>query len=59
MVGDNRDSAVDSRYYGPVPLANLRSTPVFVYYSYDTEQGVDYLRAATAIRWRRLGTQIH
>ena len=55
MMGDNRDNSVDSRYYGPVPRANLRGTPMFVYYSYDPEQGVDYLRAVTAIRWRRIG----
>ena len=55
MMGDNRDNSVDSRYYGPVPRSNLRGTPMFVYYSYDPEQGIDYLRAVTAIRWRRLG----
>ena len=55
MMGDNRDDSVDSRYYGPVPRANLRGTPMFVYYSYDAEQGVDYLRAVTAIRWHRIG----
>ncbi len=55
MMGDNRDNSVDSRYYGPVPRANLRGTPMFVYYSYDSERGVDYIRAVTAIRWRRLG----
>lgn len=55
MVGDNRDNSVDSRYYGPVPRANLRGTPMFVYYSYDPERGVDYLRAVTSIRWRRIG----
>ena len=59
MMGDNRDDSVDSRYYGPVPRANLRGTPMFVYYSYDSERGIDYLRAVTAIRWRRLGTWIH
>ena len=58
MMGDNRDNSVDSRYYGPVPRANLRGTPMFVYYSYDPERGVDYFRAVTAIRWRRLGTWI-
>ncbi|HWH52688.1 MAG TPA: signal peptidase I [Gemmatimonadaceae bacterium] len=55
MMGDNRDDSVDSRYYGPVPRANLRGTPMFVYYSYDPEQGADYLRALTAIRWDRIG----
>ena len=55
MMGDNRDNSVDSRYYGPVPRANLLGTPMFVYYSYDPERGVDYFRAVTDIRWRRIG----
>jgi len=58
MMGDNRDNSVDSRYYGPVPRANVLGTPMFVYYSYDPERGVDYFRGLTAIRWRRLGTWI-
>ena len=58
MMGDNRDNSVDSRYYGPVPRANLRGTPMFVYYSYDPECGAGYICAATATRWRRLGTWI-
>ena len=58
MLGDNRDNSVDSRFYGPVPRASLRGTPTFVYYSYDPEVGADYIRAVTAIRWRRLGTWI-
>ena len=58
MMGDNRDDSIDSRYYGPVPRANLRGTPMFVYYSYDSERGLDYIRALTSIRWRRLGTWI-
>lgn len=59
MMGDNRDNSVDSRYYGPVPRANLRGTPMFVYYSYDPECGAAYLCAVTGIRWRRIGTWIH
>lgn len=55
MMGDNRDNSVDSRYYGPVPRANLRGRPTFIYYSYDPEQGHDFIRALTAIRWKRLG----
>jgi signal peptidase I len=58
MMGDNRDNSVDSRYYGPVPRANVRGTPMFVYYSYDPDRGLDYFRAATAIRWERLGAWI-
>lgn len=59
MMGDNRDNSVDSRFYGPVPRENLRGTPMFVYYSYEPEAGLDYFRAVTAIRWRRIGTWIH
>lgn len=58
MMGDNRDNSVDSRYYGLVSRRNLRGTPMFVYYSYDPEQGLDYFRAITEIRWRRLGEWI-
>lgn len=59
MMGDNRDNSVDSRFYGPVPRANLRGTPTFVFYSYDTMEGVEFVREVTEIRWRRLGTWIH
>jgi signal peptidase I len=55
MMGDNRDNSVDSRYYGPVPRANLRGTPMFIYHSYDPEQGHDYIRGLTEIRWDRIG----
>ncbi|MEO8622895.1 MAG: signal peptidase I [bacterium] len=58
MMGDNRDNSVDSRFYGPVPRGNVRGSPTFVYYSFDTEEGVEYVRAVTAIRWQRLGTWI-
>ena len=58
MMGDNRDNSVDSRYYGPVPRANLIGTPTFVYYSYDQNEGLDWFRAVTEIRWRRLGNWI-
>jgi signal peptidase I len=58
MMGDHRDNSVDSRYYGPVPRANVRGTPMFVYYAYDAEAGLDYFRAVTEIRWRRIGTWI-
>ena len=58
VMGDDRDDSVDSRCCGLVPRVNLRGTPMFVYYSYDPERGVDYARAVTAIRWRRLGVWI-
>ena len=58
MMGDNRDNSVDSRFYGFVPRRNVRGRPMFLYYSYDTNEGVEYVRAVTAIRWSRIGTWI-
>ena len=58
MMGDNRDDSVDSRYYGLVPRRNIRGSTMFVYYSYDPTEGVEYVRALTEIRWMRLGTWI-
>ena len=54
MLGDNRHSSKDSRYWGLVPRRNVRGKPLFVYYSFDPEcgSGVCFL---TDIRWRRIG----
>jgi len=35
VMGDNRDDSEDSRYFGPVPLANIVGEPVLIYWSYD------------------------
>lgn len=55
MMGDNRDNSVDSRYYGPVPRANLRGTPMFIYYSYEPDCRTGFACAVTGIRFRRIG----
>lgn len=55
MLGDNRYDSKDSRYWGFVPRKNFRGRPLFVYYSYDTEAGLDYFRVLTEIRWHRIG----
>jgi signal peptidase I len=55
MMGDNRYNSKDSRYWGFVPRKNVRGRPLFVYYSYDTEEGLDYFRIITEVRWRRIG----
>jgi signal peptidase I len=39
-MGDNRDSSLDSRYWGFVPRENIMGKPLIIYWSYDapTEQ---------------------
>ena len=65
-MGDNRDSSLDSRYWGFVPRANIIGKPLIIYWSYDapTERlvsptiGFDHIldlaqNFFTKTRWRR------
>jgi signal peptidase I len=36
-LGDNRYESIDGRYYGFAPLANVRGRPLFIYFSFDTQ----------------------
>jgi signal peptidase I len=53
MMGDNRDSSYDGRYWGFLPRQNVRGRPLVVYYSYDATswRALPFL---TAVRWDRL-----
>ncbi len=55
MMGDNRDSSYDGRYWGFLPRANVRGRPLVVYFSYDPSswRALPFL---TAVRWTRLFT---
>jgi len=63
MMGDNRYCSKDSRYWGPVPRANVRGRPLFVYYSFrphvegscDGDTSDRPLPFITDIRWTRVG----
>jgi signal peptidase I len=55
MMGDNRDSSYDGRYWGFLPRKNVRGRPLLVYYSYDASSW-RALPALTAIRWNRIFT---
>jgi signal peptidase I len=65
-MGDNRDSSLDSRYWGFVPRENIIGKPVLIYWSYDatTEElagptiSIDHFfdlvqHFFTKTRWRR------
>jgi signal peptidase I len=71
-MGDNRDSSLDSRYWGFVPRDNIMGKPLIIYWSYDapTEAlaspsiGLDHLidlvqHFPTKTRWRRTFRLIH
>lgn len=57
-MGDNRDSSLDSRYWGFVPDSLLRGRPELVYFSFspDSSSGLSWL---THVRWTRLGERVH
>jgi len=71
-MGDNRDSSLDSRYWGFVPRANIIGKPLLVYWSYDASTQaligptlswrhmVDLIEHfPTKTRWRRTLRLIH
>jgi signal peptidase I len=71
-MGDNRDSSLDSRYWGFVPAGNIIGKPLIIYWSYDapTEAlskpmiSIDHLldlvqHFPSKTRWRRTFNLIH
>lgn len=53
MMGDNRDSSYDGRYWGFLPRINVRGTPMFIYYSYNANSWRP-LPFFSDIRWGRI-----
>jgi signal peptidase I len=51
VLGDNRDRSLDSRFWGYVPLAEVRGRAFIIYWSWDSQ--------GTTVRWSRLGHLIH
>ena len=71
-MGDNRDSSLDSRYWGFVPRANIIGKPLIIYWSYDAstedlsnptisvDHQVDLMEHFfTKTRWRRTFMLVH
>ncbi len=56
MMGDNRDNSLDSRYWGFVPRRNVIGTPLFVYWSWDSNIPFsDFFNLLASVRLDRIG----
>jgi signal peptidase I len=49
-MGDNRDQSYDSRFWGPVPVGDIKGLALVVYWSWGEERWV---------RWDRLGRLVN
>ena len=71
-MGDNRDSSLDSRYWGFVPRENIIGKPLIIYWSYDAPSdqlqnpsiGFDHIKDIglnffSKTRWRRTFMLVH
>ncbi len=47
VLGDNRDRSLDSRFWGFVPVNEVRGKAFIIYWSWDSQE--------STLRWKRLG----
>ena len=50
-MGDNRDRSYDSRYWGPVPVYDIKGKALIIYWSWDRED--------RWVRFGRIGKLLH
>ncbi len=57
MMGDSRDNSLDSRYWGIVPRDNIVGRPLYVYWSYNS-QDPDSTNKLNSIKFHRMGVAV-
>jgi len=58
-MGDNRNNALDSRYWGFIPMENVIGKPYFIYWSWDMNiNTIDLIKKISSIRWERIFREI-
>ncbi|HLP17116.1 MAG TPA: signal peptidase I [Bacteroidota bacterium] len=59
-MGDNRDNSLDSRFWGFIPKENVVGTPMFVYWSWNSDTPIaNIIEKISSIRLSRIGTLIN
>src|SRR4051812_12025778 len=54
-MGDNRANSNDSRYWGSVPIENIKGKALFIWFSYSSWGPLDW----SGIRWDRIGNFVN
>jgi signal peptidase I len=57
MMGDNRQSSLDARYWGYVPFDHVVGKPVFIWLSWDPN-APNFITKLKSIRWDRMFTTV-
>ena len=50
VMGDNRNNSHDSRYWGPVPMGNVKGRATSIWWSSGSPDGVLWSRVGARIR---------
>jgi signal peptidase I len=53
MMGDNRHNSEDARYWGYVPFDHVVGKPVFIWFSWNSDE-----KGINKVRWERLFTTV-